>query len=181
MCIVIDVNTFEKVFDTRNAHHKAFSPVYDWIIHDIGKLVFGGTTYEKETTDRSRRRLRIINTLRAMEKAVKIDFAKVDREEQRLLSKPRPPKFNDPHLVALLVVSKCQLICSEDAEAYPHLQGRTNYPKGHKLPRIYSKNTDACRKLLCRANCAECCGVCKKLNKVNRSFIADNLGGCYAA
>jgi hypothetical protein len=51
--------------------------------------------------------------------------------------------FNDEHLVAILNVSGCKLVCTKDIEAMPYIK-RKEFYSDHKIPQIYSgvRNSD---------------------------------------
>ncbi len=48
MCIIIDVNALNEVFNTDSVNHLEFKPVRDWIIEGKGKVLYGGTKYRDE-------------------------------------------------------------------------------------------------------------------------------------
>jgi hypothetical protein len=48
MCIIIDADTLGLVFNPETKEHKKFKPVLEWINNGKGKIVYGGTKYEKE-------------------------------------------------------------------------------------------------------------------------------------
>ena len=48
MCIVIDTNTLSKVFRSDDKKHPEFEPVLKWIIENNGKMIVGGTDFNRE-------------------------------------------------------------------------------------------------------------------------------------
>ena len=137
MCIVIGMNTIPKVSDKKNLFHTEFEPVYNWILNDIGKFVIGGTTYYGELSKMSTY-LRFVNILRDKKKVIKVQDNLVDNEENKIIEFLNDKKCDDPHILALLKVSKCQLLCSNDDRMFPYI--RKVYTKNR--PKIYysSKN-----------------------------------------
>jgi predicted nucleic acid-binding protein len=174
MCIVIDTNTIVAVFDNRNNEHAKFRPVLDWIISGKGKMVIGGSKYREEVFVKIRKYNRLIKHLQSKRKIVEIPPEEVDREESRIQTLETSPDFDDAHLIALLDVSGCLLICSNDKRAYPFLkkielyQRRTTRPKIYGSPEGSRDNAD----LLCDANIAPCCDPKLALNKADQDGIA---------
>ena len=165
MCIVIDVNTFPSVFDQSSERHPHFSAVLNWIIDGKGKIVWGGTKYLSEISRLGKYR-RLWIQLGKAGKLVPIDDSLVDSQEREIKELCTDPDFDDPHIVALLSVSGCKLLCSQDARSYPYIQKKALYPKGAKLPKIYcERSSRRASKLLTDANIADICQPCCKLNK----------------
>lgn len=166
MCIIIDTNTFTKVFKHDNAEHPNFKPVYDWIIRNKGYLVIGGSKYKQElglikSSDGKRRlnALPILSELvRKNIKITNIDDEKVDKYQQSIQHKIKSPDFDDPHIIALAVISKCRLICTSELRALPFFADKSLYPKRFRLPDTYRGIRD--KKRLTR----ECLTPCNQLN-----------------
>lgn len=153
MCIIVDTNTIARVFDEDNQEHEDFKPVRDWIINKKGKLVYGGTKYLEELGAMGQY-LKLFQLLGRVNKTVIIDKETVDEYQAEAEELIQHKDFDDPHLVAILQVSSCKLVCSIDKRAFPFLTHATFF-KGKKKPKIYSaaRNKD----LLCDANIAQCC------------------------
>ena len=159
MCIVIDINTLSPVFNPTDQKHLEFLPVLKWICKDKGKIVFGGTKYNEELK-RAHKYLRILRYLDAAGKVVRIDDNTVDNEEMRLNDQLTHRDFDDAHLVAIVIVSQCKVICTSDSRAHSFIKDQSLYPKHVKRPSIYSglKNSH----LLCDENIASCCKPAKR-------------------
>lgn len=127
MCIVIDMNTIPKVFDKNNLFHSEFEPVYNWIFNDIGKFVMGGTTFYEELS-KMNSYLRLVNILRDKKKVIKVQDVIVDNEENKIKEFLNDEKCDDPHILALLKISQCKLLCSNDDRMFPYIK------------KVYSKN-----------------------------------------
>lgn len=160
MCIIIDTNVLNEVFDDTNKYHEDFIHVYNWIFSGKGKIVYGGTKYQGEIG----KYLQLFNLLKQANKAIYIEQAEVDREQDIVSQMVSHQNFDDQHIVALLRVSGCKLICSNDSRAYPFFTHKVFF-KSSKKPKIYSSKKN--KILLSEKNIAECCKpACKISNKV---------------
>jgi hypothetical protein len=167
MCIVIDANLFSAVAHIGTRAHSEFKPLFEWVSFGRGKFVHGGTKYEREIKKNSKFR----NWVYQLEKKGKtvpvekepVDFT-ADYLEQRLSGR----HYNDHHIVAIVIVSGCKLICSLDQglsnlinDCYqPQVQKmiRRNCPctQNPSRPRIY-KNPQKHGDLLSDKYIAKCC------------------------
>lgn len=155
MCIVIDQNTLAHVFNKEDIRHKEFKPVYDWIIHKNGTMIFGGSQYIKELRT-SRSYLDLVKLLKDIGKAKSINRKDVDDYQDQIKNKIANPKFNDPHLIAIVVKSKCRLICTGDLKAHKFIKNSLLYPKKFPRPKIYC-GRDSNKALLCDQNIVSFC------------------------
>lgn len=143
MPIIIDANCIANVFDVHCARHTEFSPVREWIISGKGKMVYGGTTYENELRLLPKY-LPIIRLLRESNKVIKGNKTDIDKYQSYVESKRVDPDFDDPHLVAISVVTKCLLICSEDTRSIRHVKDKKYYPKtSSKVPSYYTSSSNS--------------------------------------
>lgn len=165
MCIIIDTNTLSHVFNKNDEKHPEFKPILDWILNGQGKVVFGGTKYLHEISPKI---VPILNTLRAVNKAVKVDDNLVDAEAIKVSAMIQHADFDDQHIVGLLLMSGCKLISSLDARAYPYFQHNLFF-SAKKRPKIYTgeRNSD----LLCNHNIADICMPCVSLNQKVRALL----------
>jgi hypothetical protein len=167
MCIVVDANCLAPVFKKFSMNHAEFKPVIDWVVDGTGKIVFGGTKYENEL----RGYLGILAELSRVQKTVKISDEKVDDKAAWAAKQIKHKDFDDPHIVALLMVSGCRLICSLDERSHPYLKHKVFFNPASKRPKIYTDSKRA--HLLMDKNIAEVCGPRSKLTvkqKENLSF-----------
>ena len=169
MCIVSDVNALPFVFTNKVTD---FTPVKDWLIKGPGKIVYGGTSYIYELTKMARYN-RILKLLGDQNKTVVVEKTAVDHKQREIVLK-LDNKCNDPHLIAILAVSRCKLICSKDVQSYRFLKQSDLYPHGYTHPKIYSKRQHA--NLLCDANIADCCLPRFKLNKRQMARLNQGIG-----
>jgi len=133
MCIIIDTNTLPSVFDNKTLNHAEFKPVYDWINNGRGKVVYGGTKYVSEIG----KYLGLFIELRKENRAVYINDIKVDNEEVSVSHQIQHVDFDDQHLVSLLRVSGCKLMCSLDRRAYRFFKHPDFFYPASKRPKIY--------------------------------------------
>lgn len=137
MCIVVDTNTLAPVFNEKSDRHPEFVHVKNWIDKGHGFLVFGGTKF-KEELGKAYRYLRLIRLMKDSGQAVAIRDDVVDAEEERVKALTDGTGCDDQHIIGLLSASKCPLVCSDDARAYPYFRDRNLYPDGMARVRIYS-------------------------------------------
>jgi len=159
MCIIIDTNALASVFDVDSSNHENFKPVYDWIFNNKGKVVYGGTKYKEELKN-SYRYLKLFGQLSRIRKTIEIDDDLVDNYQKILESKVQHRDFDDPHLVSILHISKCKLICTNEKRAIPYITNKDFYDKGFK-PKIYSRKINS--SLLNDSNISDICLPCIKL------------------
>ena len=142
MAIIVDTNCFARVFCRSNKEHAEFAPVLDWILRGNGFLVFGGTKYLHEVKA-SKKFWHFLRMLRDIKKVFICDCNKVDALQAEYEKMYNDPDFDDPHLPAIVRVSKCRLICSKDLRSLPFVTSRNLYPKRFHVPHFYSGIRDA--------------------------------------
>jgi hypothetical protein len=170
MCIVIDSCVLSRVFRTSDKGHAKFKPVCDWIVHGDGMLVFGGTKFTAEICDAQLWFIKFLRLLTEMGKAHQADTAKVDKRQKVVEGLVKDKDFDDPHLIALLGVTGCQLICTDDKRAEKYLLDKTLYPKKRRPPAIY-KGGKTQSVLLTAAHTGKCCEPKKRLNKSTKAHL----------
>ena len=169
MCLVLDTNCFNSFFDPDN---EEFSPALAWLVGGKGKLVIGGTTYGEELSKAHKYRKMFVN-LEKMGKVVSLNLADVDNEEEKVLQiKDENKDFDDPHLVAIIRVSKCKIICTNDKRAHKFLKDKAFY-KGCTKPKIYQKKQH--KNLLTDTNIVEVCKPDEKLTKSQVNSLTTQL------
>lgn len=136
MCIVVDINTLAPVFDESCGLHSDFVYVKNWIEAGRGYLVFGGTKFKQELGNS--KYLRLIRLLKDAGRAVAVRDDVVDAEEARVKDQTEGTDCDDQHIIALLGVSRCPLVCSLDKSSYKHIRNRSLYPPGMPRVKIYS-------------------------------------------
>jgi len=150
MCFVLDINSFHRVFNIRNADHCDFAPLLSWLYDNPRtSLVIGGTHYRKELSKLPKYLDKLVELKRAR-KLREICDKTVDAEEKRLRQAVKHRDFNDQHIIAIFCASGCLIFASHDKRADPFIKKKSLYPKGQKRPSIYrsAKHT----LLLCDSN-----------------------------
>jgi len=137
MCIIIDVNVLPSVFSPETKNHSEFKPVYDWFLGPNGKIVFGGTKYLMELSA-MRRYQSLFVRFGKQNKVAYLDDEVVDKIQENVESKIDDSDFDDPHIIAIVIVSKCGIVCSDDKKSYRFIKNTIFYPNGVQVPRIYS-------------------------------------------
>ena len=164
MCIVIDTNTFNHVFDETSPKHAEFKAVLDWILNGKGKIVYGGSKYLGELKE-SNKYLKLFGQFNRIRKVVRVNDSEIDNYQKTLEKIENHKDFDDPHLVAICYISKCKLICTCDSRAMPFLNRKDFYPGNSPRPKLYTKAKNS--NLLRDNMIADICTPCIKLNKAN--------------
>lgn len=138
MCMIIDANTIPCVFSKNNAKHEAFKPVLEWIVYGKGKISLGGKLLTKEIVEKQRSYIQIILELNKFNKIHKFDNSIVDKKEEEIKQKERDPDFDDPHIIALSIVSGAKIICSDDQRSFKFIGKIKEYEKSSEVPKIYT-------------------------------------------
>ncbi len=136
MCIVIDTNALAPVFNQNSKSHQDFEPVCHWVTKGDGHIVYGGTKYKKELL-KAHKYLRLFRRLKDARRAYEINEDLVNAEHVQLKQKTKGTDFNDQHIIAIFVVSRCRLFCSCDSRSDKYIRDKSLYPKRHTRPSIY--------------------------------------------
>jgi hypothetical protein len=120
MCLVIDTCCLLTVFDAKNKRHAKFAPVMNWL-NSKGRLIYGGTKYNQEL-GRLSRILSLVVELSKRRKTVRMSNDVVDPIATELKVKFPEPEFNDEHIVALVIASRCCVVCTDDSVAISYLR-----------------------------------------------------------
>lgn len=143
MPIIVDANCLSSVFDKTCNDHSEFEPVFDWIINGKGKMIYGGAKYLKELSH-CKRILPLINHLKNHKnKVIVLDSKRVDDLQKDIEALVDDPDFDDPHLIAMIAVSGCRLLCSKDERSERFILDKTLYPNGSKPPKYYKSKKNA--------------------------------------
>lgn len=145
MCTIIDMNVFPIVFNQKDPKHKEFKPILDWINKKNGKIVLGGTKYKDELR-LLKKYWPIIIEYSKKGKVVNIDDSKVDAKEKEIKADLIVRKitttnkdYNDPHLVALVAISKVKVITSLDYSSMKFLRESKYYDRSTDRPVFYTR------------------------------------------
>lgn len=136
--IVIDTNSLSHVFDESNNEHAEYKPLHDSIFkHRNLKIVYGGKKYNAELT-KARRYRKLFSILKTAGIVFPLDNDNVNQHETTLIKKTKSTRFNDQHIIAIVIEGKCNIICSKDSNAYPFFKDKNLYPSRFKRPGIYN-------------------------------------------
>jgi hypothetical protein len=135
--IILDTNSIPSVFDSAVSDYSEFCFVYEWVKRQRGAcFVYGGTKYKSEIK-KMLKYLGIISELQKPGKFIEINGNMIDNYAVHLKKICSDKAFNDEHLVAILNISGCKLLCTKDIEAMPYIK-RKEFYSDQKAPQIYS-------------------------------------------
>ncbi|MDR2803641.1 MAG: hypothetical protein LBB22_05065 [Treponema sp.] len=135
--IVLDTNSFSSVFDSDCSDNCEFRFVLQWVLNqNHACFVFGGSKYKSEIK-KIIKYLKLISELQKAGKFVEINCEMIDDYAKELKGICTDKVFNDEHLVSILNISGCKLLCTKDIEAMPYIK-RKDFYFDQKIPRIYS-------------------------------------------
>lgn len=165
MAIIIDTNCFAHVFKRNSDNHEEFKPVLDWILSGKGLIAYGGTKYFEELK-KANKYLKILRLFKEQNKVIVGDREEIDKLEERNKELIKDEDFDDPHLPAIAIVTKCMLICSVDNRSIKHVKNNVLYPDGFSCPAYYTgqRNSD----LLCDKYVHSCHKPLIKINLANQ-------------
>jgi hypothetical protein len=125
------------VFDGKNKKHSKFIPVLNWI-NGKGRMVYGGTKYNDEL-GKAAKYLPYVVELSKRRRTVQIPNATVDPIAADLKAQCPEPEFDDEHIVALVIASRCCVVCTDDSVAIDYLKRSDlfNPYDGVSRPKIY--------------------------------------------
>ncbi len=150
MCLVIDTCCIAKVFDHGNKQHPNYAPVLEWVSNGNGRMIYGGTKYAIELRELPRY-VPVISELERSGRVVVLSRAHVDAIADALKAEITDPDFNDEHLIAIVIVSRCRVVCTDDKVAIFYLKRRQFYScHGLKRPKIYQSSRN--KRLCCDEN-----------------------------
>jgi hypothetical protein len=136
MCLVIDTNCLAAVFEEKAKNHRGFVPVFDWIRTGRGRMIYGGTKYNIEL-GRITKILGIVGELSRQRRTIKLPNTTVDPIAVGLKEQFPDPNFNDEHIAALVIASRCCVVCTNDNAAISYLKRTDLFPAGINRPKIY--------------------------------------------
>jgi hypothetical protein len=148
--MLIDTNLVAVIFNKNNERHFIYEPVLKWFIMGKAKIVIGGGRYYRnEIKEHLVSYMPILAELSRLNKTHRFPDKDVDELTVRIENLETNSDFDDPHLVALLCISKAKIFCSEDERVFKFVKDRKFYPKGQEAPKILSlKKHGASLKLL---------------------------------
>jgi predicted nucleic acid-binding protein len=135
--LVVDTNTFSSISNADSNDHNEFKPILQWIKNAKGAcFVYGGSKYKEELL-KVRSMIFLLDQFKKANKVVTIDGALIDAYEAKLKTINHQEAFNDKHLVAIIEVSNCRLLCTKDEAAMPFIKDEQFYETSSP-PKLYS-------------------------------------------
>lgn len=154
MCIVVDPPSLVPMFKPADPAHVELKPLFDWIDSGPGKLVVGGTKYGEELRA-VKSVIPLLAELERRRKVVRASMDEVDRDVAVLVQIEPSKDFDDPHLVALVRVTGCRLVCLRDPRAHRFLRASRLYRRPSERPKLFTRAKNS--HLLCNDYFAPCC------------------------
>jgi len=156
MCLVIDTCCLAMVFDSKNKQHAKFAPVVQWL-NGKGRMIYGGTKYNAELR-KAGKYLPYVTELSRQRKTIQIPNTKVDPIAANLKAKANDAAFDDEHILALVIASRCCVVCTNDDGAIAYLRNAAMFKEyaGAQRPHIF-RGHKTHKKLCCDRNIV---GVC---------------------
>lgn len=155
MCLVIDTCCLASVFDGNSKEHAKFVPVVEWI-NTKGRLIYGGTKYNNELA-RAAKYLPYIAELARKGRTVQIPNSQADPIAAALKVRVPDREFNDEHLAALVIASRCCVVCTNDNTAISYLRRPDLFSDyGVNRPSIY-RGHKRHKELCCNQNIVDIC------------------------
>ena len=137
--IVIDINSLSSIFDPNNSDYEEFYYVLDWVLRQKNAcFIYGGTKYKNELR-KMINYLKIMSEFKKIGKCVEINSLLIDNDELRLKNICSDTEFDDEHIVAILNISGCKLVCTHDKKAMPYIK-RKDFYFDKKSRKIYSSS-----------------------------------------
>lgn len=121
MCVIVDTCCLSLVFNSSTKYHSKFRPVLNWVVAGKGRMIYGGTKYNRELRE-SGRILNVVTELSRARKTIKLSNEEVDPISEALKRKFPEDEFDDEHIVALVVASRCCVVCTDDNRAISYLK-----------------------------------------------------------
>jgi hypothetical protein len=136
--MIIDANVIPCIFSPRNSKHEKFRPVLKWLLYGRGKIILGGKLYTKEILEKQKSYVSLMLELKKINKIHFIDNSLVDLKEKEVSNKELDPDFDDPHIIALSILSKATIICSDDSRSFKFIKRMKEYDNDCIVPKIYT-------------------------------------------
>ena len=137
MCMVIDANTISCVFSGSNTMHSSFLPVLRWFVYGRAKICLGGKLLSVEQKKLVSYQP-LFKELGKLNKIHKIDDSLINKKEKEITDLEKDSDFDDPHIIALIIVSKAKVLCSDDSRSFKFVRRIKKYDKKSEVPKIYT-------------------------------------------
>lgn len=177
MCMIIDANTISSVFSGSNNKHAFFSPLLRWFLYGRAKICLGGklrTVEQKKLIAYQS----LFKELSRFNKVHTFDDSLVNEKEHEITMIESDPDFDDPHIIALIIVSGAKVLCSDDSRSFRFVRKIKEYDSRSVKPKIYTsiRNHYPPIRILCDNNiCSN--GEHKALNKKTADYFWAKIQG----
>lgn len=162
MCVILDANTWHSVLGESSKDHCDFVALHNWIYKGQGRIVYGGTKY-KEELSKAEKYLWMFIELGKIKKTVKICDNEVDQKQEEVENMLQNSNFDDAHIVAIVIISGCRLICSKNKRHIPFFKNKDLYPEKFGQVKIYNRQSHS--KLLSDRSIMQICRLCRSEKK----------------
>lgn len=154
MNIVLDANIIPPVFNNTNSKHDQYKPVLENIKKGKCVILRGGKKYNSELR-KLPKYLRIIDEFAKKGYVEKLDDSEVNLESEEIIRRAdnlgvnKKSAFDDPHIIAIVIIGNGQLIITDENRACPYFKNKDLYGGHRPLPKIYKKkeHSDLLQKL----------------------------------
>lgn len=136
MRLIIDTNIIHKVFDTTHSSFDNYKIVHKCLFKCKGKMVLGGSTFEKEISLKGKYQKLLIE-LKRNGRLIILVKEEVDSLVNVLKKMEKDNDFDDPHIIACIILFKVNVVCTDDARADKFIAQKKLYPKYFQIPKIY--------------------------------------------
>ena len=157
--VILDTNCFSRVFNQKDMNHPQFASFLEWLCDGPGFLVYGGSRYFSELK-KAEKYLRVFSILHRYNKARVYNKEQIDNEADRVSRMIEHQDFDDPHLAAIVIVSRSEVICTTDARCFPFLKRKDIYDGKAKCPKFYTG--ERCNNLLSSRYVGDRCSIKKE-------------------
>lgn len=135
--IVLDINAFPSVFNSNDKDYAEFCHVLRWVVKQrYACFIYGGTKYKQELK-KMKEYHKLLNEFKKSGRCVEINSELIDNNANQLKIICNDAAFNDEHIVAIVNISGCKLVCTKDKEAMFYIKKKEFY-NDQKIPQIYS-------------------------------------------
>lgn len=139
MPLVVDINVFHLILKKNINSPASYQEVYTWIFDKGGKIAYGGSKYKKELGKVSKY-IHILKLLNDKNQIIKLSADCVDKQAQELKQIIPDERFNDEHIVSIVIVSGAKTVCTSDSCSLVYLKKNALYKK-RSCPKIISNTT----------------------------------------
>ncbi len=136
MAVIIDTNCFTLVFT-----NPKYISLKNWIVNWPWMIVLWWKCYYDELALSNKAILPLLKEFSKIWKVLKYDDAIIDSEQFKIETLETDPDFDDPHIIALAVISKVLIVATNDKRSMKFIKDRKFYSTSKLIPKIYSWTT----------------------------------------